>query len=167
MPGVTEYRWVRVDDRLLHGQVALGWGRALDPEAFLIVDDGVASDPFVASLFEVALPEGTRLVVLDSERFLAGGDSGLSPERTILLIRSLSQLRSLCERGFRPREVNLGGIHHRAGARRFLDYLFLTDEECEALRWLLAQGVVLFAQDLPSSPRRSAEGLLAKGGAAA
>ncbi len=155
---------VRVDDRLLHGQVALGWRGAVDPEAFLIVDDEAAADPFAATLFEAALPEGTRLLLLDSERFLNGADlEGPDRRRTLLLVRGLPELRHLCGGGFRPREVNLGGIHHRPGARRYLDYIFLTDQDVASVRWILSLGIVLFAQDLPSSPKRRMEELLRQG----
>ncbi len=156
---MTPYRWVRVDDRLLHGQVALGWRPVLDPKSFLIVDDEIAADPIGRTLFEAALPEGTSLFVLGGASFLAAGaPGGCDPARTILLIRGLEPLRRLCDGGFLPAEVNLGGIHHRKGARRYLDYVFLTEEDRAAAESILARGVILFAQDLPSSPRRDLQG---------
>jgi mannose/fructose/N-acetylgalactosamine-specific phosphotransferase system component IIB len=162
---MTPFRWVRVDDRLLHGQVALGWRSALDPAGYLIVDDEVASDPFSASLFEAALPEGTRLYVLGVDAFLGEGiPPGCVPGSTILLLRGIMQLRRIVEGGVHPTEVNLGGLHHRPGARRYLDYIFLTKEDRDAARWLLDEGVSLVAQDLPSSPRKPLEDLLAHGG---
>jgi hypothetical protein len=48
----------------------------------------------------------------------------------------------------------------RPGARRFLDYIYLNDEEIAAVRWMLDHGVSLFAQDLPGSPRHPLERLL-------
>jgi mannose/fructose/N-acetylgalactosamine-specific phosphotransferase system component IIB len=162
---MIRYRWTRVDDRLLHGQVALGWRDALDPKSFLIVDDAVAADSFGRLLFEAALPEGTALFVLDTDSFLRmDPPEGCDPTRTILLIRGLTQLRRLCDGGYLPREVNLGGLHHRRGARRYLDYLFMTDDDRAAAESILARGVVLFAQDLPSSSRRELQDLLAHGG---
>ncbi len=163
---MTEYLLARVDDRLLHGQVALGWRHALDPETFLIVDDAVAADPLAMRLFDAALPEGMRLAILDAAGFFAAGRPPADPARTILLIRELSVLEGLVAKGFHPREVNIGGIHHRVGARRILDYLYLTEDDRAALRRLIATGIILYAQDLPSSPRKSAEELLATGGSA-
>lgn len=165
MPTVTSFRWTRVDDRLLHGQVALGWRSALDPTSFLIVDDDVASDPFSRLLFEAALPEGTALYLLDSESFLrSGSPKGCDPSRAILLVRGLDRLERLCNGGFLPKEVNLGGLHHRQGARHYLDYIYLTESDRAAAASIAARGVLLFAQDLPSSPRRELQDLLAHGG---
>lgn len=159
-----EYLLVRIDDRLLHGQVALGWRYALDPEAFLIVDDAVANDPLSACLFDAALPEGMRLAILDTKRFIDLGEHAVGQGRTILLIRELSVLEQLCSRGFRPREVNIGGIHHRAGAKRRLDYVYLTQEDRATLRRLTDLGIVMYAQDLPSSPRIPVGDLLSTDG---
>ncbi len=161
---MSAYLWVRVDDRLLHGQVALGWRHALEPAAFLIVDDATAGDAFASSLFEGALPEGVELTILDRAGFLDPSIPRPDPSRTVVLIRGLADLRGLCEGGFRPMRVNLGGIHHREGARRYLDYLYLTEQDVTDVRWMVAQGVDLFAQDLPSSPRRAVAGLLESGG---
>jgi mannose/fructose/N-acetylgalactosamine-specific phosphotransferase system component IIB len=153
-----------VDDRLLHGQVALGWRHALDPAAFTIVDEATAADAFASSLFAGALPEGLELAILGRGAFLDPTIARPDPARTILLIRGVAELRSLCEGGFRPDRVNLGGLHHKEGARRYLDYIYLTDRDVTDLRWLLDRGIDLFAQDLPSSPRRAAGELIESGG---
>jgi PTS system mannose-specific IIB component len=156
---------VRIDDRLLHGQVALGWRHRLDPRTFLIVDDEVAKDSLAIQLFEAALPEGTELRISGVAGFMdrPGRDAGLA--RTIILIRTLATMSRLAQAGFRPEEVNLGGLHHRAGSRRFLDYLYLTDGDIAIANRLMEEGIRLYAQDLPTSPRRSVEELLATGGA--
>lgn len=163
MPDLRGALLVRVDDRLLHGQVALGWRQALDPRAFWIVDDEVAGDPFARSLYEAALPEGTSLRVL-REHELAPAWAELSAG-TVLLVRSLAVLRRLCEDGFEPAEVNLGGLHARPGAQRVLDYLFLTEEDRATIRWLLDRGIAVHAQDLPSSRRIDGEAIQAAEGA--
>jgi mannose/fructose/N-acetylgalactosamine-specific phosphotransferase system component IIB len=165
---VNGFLLTRIDDRLLHGQVALGWRDALDPAGFLIIDDGIAGDPLAVTLFEAALPDGMRLDVLDTSEFLSflqGGPkfSG-SPERTVLLLRNLSILGRLVDVGFRPREVNIGGIHHHGDARRYLDYIYLTDEDCRLARRLIEAGIVLYAQDLPTAHRRPIAELFATGG---
>ena len=164
---MSAYLWVRVDDRLLHGQVALGWRHELDPAAFLIVDDATAADPFASALFHAALPEGLELAVLDTRSFLDPATQRPPEARTVLLIRGIAEARILCEGGFRPESVNLGGLHHRPGARRYLDFIYLTDKDVADARWLLARGIEIFAQDLPSSPRCAAAGLLDTGGFAA
>lgn len=79
-------------------------------------------------------------------------------------MRGLPELHRLCEQGFDPPEVNLGGLHHRKGATRLLDYLYMTDEDRVVVRQLRSRGVIVYAQDLPSSPRVSLDELLAREG---
>jgi mannose/fructose/N-acetylgalactosamine-specific phosphotransferase system component IIB len=160
VPVADRFRWVRIDDRLLHGQVALGWRGALDPLAFLIVDDHAAGDAFAAMIFQGALPEGTELVLRGVDAFLADQHVPCVPERTVLLLRDIETMERLWRGGFRPGEANLGGLHEKPGARRFLDYLYLTDVEIGILRDLMDGGLVLFAQDLPHSARRPLESIL-------
>jgi mannose/fructose/N-acetylgalactosamine-specific phosphotransferase system component IIB len=158
---VNRFLLIRIDDRLLHGQVALGWGRALGAEIFWIVDDELAGDAFACRLYEAALPEGSRLAVHSFDSFLEILQSGDDLGGVLLLLGGLPQLRDLCERGFDPREVNLGGLHHRTGAKRFLDYVYLTPEDRAAARQVQMRGVSLYAQDLPTSPRVPLDELLA------
>lgn len=157
---MKRFGFVRVDDRLLHGQVVLGWRDALNPAAFWIADEAVASDPFSAAIYGAAVPDGTRLVVVAPARLAETVEAAEDLDRSVLLVRSLAVLRALCEAGLRPAEANLGGIHARPGSRRLLDYLHLTGEDRAAARWLLDRGVDLFAQDLPSSPRHPLAPLL-------
>ncbi len=151
---MSRFGLIRLDDRLLHGQVALGWREALSPRLFWIVDDAVAADPFTAGLYASAAPEGTELRIDSIATFPLPPEPGIDLERTVVLVRSFLTLESLLDRNFQPPEVNIGGLHSRSGAKRYLDYLYLTDEDLAVVDRLLASGIALVAQDLPSSPRR-------------
>jgi mannose/fructose/N-acetylgalactosamine-specific phosphotransferase system component IIB len=160
MSHLKQFLFVRIDDRLLHGQVALGWRHRLTPGGFWIVDDDVASDPFAKNLFQAALPEGAKLSILALQDFRPAYEAASDLTTTVLLIRGLRQLRTLCEEGFHPCEVNVGGLHGRPGAKKLLDYLYLTTDEVETVDWLLDRGIKLFAQDLPGSPQHLLQELL-------
>lgn len=149
----------RVDDRLLHGQVAHGWGRALDPAAYLLADDALAKDPDGALLFELAAPPGVIVAVMSVEQVAAGARPA-RPGGTVLLVRSIAAAAVLLEAGIAG-PLDLGGVHGKAGAREYLPYLFLDESERETLRRLIAAGHEIFAQDLPDNPKHSIGALLA------
>ena len=152
----------RVDDRLLHGQVALGWGRPLRARAFLIADDDLARDAQAALLYEAAAPEGAEVrITLVAETDRAIREAQFVRARTILIVRGLAQAAALLRAGLAG-PVNLGGIHLRPGAREFLPYLFLTPEDESLLRDLIDEGHALHAQDLPGNPRHEARDLLSR-----
>jgi len=145
---------VRVDDRLLHGQVVFGWGGALRPGAYLIVDDRVAADAWERGLFEAAAPAGCRVEVRATEEFASGWQAWPEARRTIVLIGELAGLSRLCRGGFRPvGGIALGGLHARPGTVEVLRYLHLTLPEIADLIGLLDAGCELYAQDLPTARR--------------
>lgn len=143
----------RIDQRLIHGQVCLGWVPVLDVERIVVADDAVAADPFERDILGDAAPEGVEAAVLAvGEAAAALAEEGTEGKRTLLLVRSPAVMLSLMEHGLRIPAANVGGLHFREGARRFLDYVFLTPEDVAALLALAARGTRLAAQDLPGSP---------------
>ena len=152
---------VRVDQRLLHGQVAVGWAPRLDANHVLIADDALAADDFGREVVTSAAPPELQVEVTTiesaAERFprLTG--------RTILLLRNPAALLSFVLLGAVPSEVNVGGLHWKEGARRFLDYLFVTPEDVSALKQVAGRGVRLVARDLPGNPSVDLNAALADG----
>ena len=160
------YSLFRVDDRLLHGQVALAWGRQLNPKHYLLADLALSADPETAELYVLSAPEGCDVAVFSPEQLLDPATHLPPPRETILLVRDLAAA-ALLLRGGVPGPVNLGGIHVRQGARQIFPFLFLTPDEENLLAALLHEGHAIFAQDLPQNPKReAAQWLRADSGAA-
>jgi mannose/fructose/N-acetylgalactosamine-specific phosphotransferase system component IIB len=155
---------VRVDDRMLHGQVVYGWGGALQPRGYLIADDRAAQDPWERGAYEAA-SAGAPVAVRDLERFGREWREVPDAEGTIVLLRDLDALHRLWRAGFRPEgEVNLGGLHAREGSRECLSFVHLTAADEARLIELLESGCDLCAQELPGSPRHGAAELRARVG---
>ena len=143
----------RIDDRLIHGQVAHGWGRALHPTLLAIVSDSLRGDPDRADLYLFAVPEGARgRVVSVAEALDPAFRSEVDAERTILLFASPEDALRLVEGGFTLPELNLGGLHHAPGRQEVLPYVYLDEADRERLRAVQRLGVRVYAQDLPSNP---------------
>lgn len=157
----ARYLLFRVDDRLLHGQVALGWGRHLHPQAFLLADARLADDAATAAIFELTAPEGTRVVAATVEDVVAGRPDLPDPPETFLLVRDLESAARLLRSGV-PGPLNLGGVNRKAGAREHLPYLYLTEAERRLVLELLEEGHELVAQDLPERPARSLSSLVSE-----
>jgi mannose/fructose/N-acetylgalactosamine-specific phosphotransferase system component IIB len=154
---------VRIDDRLLHGQVVLGWGGRLSPRGYLIVDDEVARDAWEREAFRAAAPPEAPVAVLSVAAFVREASAIREPDRTVVLLRGLHSLLPLIAAGFRPAGgVNLGGLHAGTRTRELLPYLHMTDEDRRVLDGLLEDGYPLYAQDLPTSARHGPEKLSAR-----
>ena len=143
----------RVDDRLIHGQVVIGWGRPLGARRILLVDDDVAGNAWEQDLYRMAVPDGIELVFSDvagaAER-VAGWQA--DEVRSILLTgRVETAARLFAADPSAMHRINLGGVHHRPGRTERLPYLYLTDEEYQTLAALEAEGADVTAQDVPSA----------------
>ncbi len=143
----------RVDDRLIHGQVVVGWGARLGLDYIAVVDDGLSNSGWEQDLFRAGLPakvEAGFARVADAAQRFPEWQAGES--RCFVLTRDLATMRRLAESGLLDGlEINLGGLHHAPGRRRVLPYLFLSDEDREELRRLRRTGVPVNAQDVPTA----------------
>lgn len=143
----------RVDDRLVHGQVVMGWGRPLDLQRIVLVDDEVRASPWEQELYRMAAPPEMKVEFASAEEAaprLAGWGAGR--ERVLVLVGTVAGAAELCRRAPGAlAELNLGGIHSGPGRRERLRYLYLSDEEFAMLRGLSRGGVSVTAQDVPTS----------------
>ncbi len=151
----------RVDDRLIHGQVVIGWGRPLGADLIVLVDDQVAASSWEQELYRMAVsPEITVEFrgVADASARLAGWTT--DARRIILLTGDFATMAALhLAAPEAVRRINLGGVHHRPGRRERLAYVYLSDEELRALNAVASTGAVITAQDLPTSAPVSLEAL--------
>ncbi|MDZ4804561.1 MAG: PTS sugar transporter subunit IIB [Candidatus Eisenbacteria bacterium] len=143
---------VRIDDRLIHGQVSVGWATHLRPDLILVLDDEVAADNWENDLVCAACPDSVRARVMriaEGSRFLS--DEAPSADRIVVLLRGTKQARLMLDGGFRPQSINIGGLHHHEGSRSLLPFVYLDSSEVADLRYLADHGVGLSAQDLPGN----------------
>jgi len=155
-PGGRErFALFRADDRLLHGQVALAWGRQLRPRSYLLIDDALAADPASSEIYQLSAPGDCAVAVLSLAEMLGSAPLRFPARETVLLVRDLAGAARLLRGGI-PGPLNLGGIHVHPGARQILGFLFLTPEEEALLAELVCEGHEVYAQDLPQNPRQEA-----------
>lgn len=144
----------RLDERLIHGQVVLGWGSQLRPDRYVIVDDALAASEWEQDLYR--LGAGSAEVVFSTvaearERIAEWRES---PLRSVLLARDVDTLQRMAAGGLlRGHGVNLGGLHHGSGRRQALSYLHLSADDLAGLASLEDEGVQVWAQDLPDAPK--------------
>jgi PTS system mannose-specific IIB component/fructoselysine and glucoselysine-specific PTS system IIB component len=143
----------RIDDRLIHGQVVIGWGRPLGINLIILVDDQVATSDWEQELYRMAVDpdiEVRFVTVAEAAAHLQEWqDNG---KRGLVLTGDLESMAAL--HAANPEiihRINLGGIHHRPGRRERLPFVYLTDQELGTLTSLEAQGAVITAQDVPTS----------------
>jgi mannose/fructose/N-acetylgalactosamine-specific phosphotransferase system component IIB len=134
-------RLVRVDDRLIHGQVVAVWLRAVGADRIVIVDDRVARDPFLVDVLTLAAPSGVPVEVhgvaegIERARTLAD-----AKEQVFVLVKSPFTAAALVRAGVPISVVNLGGMGAGPGRRPLYRTISASDEERAALREIEAMG---------------------------
>jgi mannose/fructose/N-acetylgalactosamine-specific phosphotransferase system component IIB len=155
---------LRIDDRLLHAQVALGWVGALNPDVVLVADDKLCGDQRQIPLMRMSLPPEVELIVagVDESAGLLKQDAA-GTRKCILVVRTPVEAVRLVEAGVRVAAVNVGGMHFAEGKVRLLPYVYVGRQDVEALRRLSADAE-LTAQDVPGNPSYDVLKLLKESG---
>ncbi|HJU89751.1 MAG TPA: PTS sugar transporter subunit IIB [Gemmatimonadaceae bacterium] len=143
----------RIDDRLIHGQVVVGWGQPLGLGFIALVDDEVAGSEWEQELYRMGVPPDMDVYFATVEDAAGRLREWEKDERPgILLTPDIETMRRLVDlSGGAIKRVNLGGIHHRAGRSERLRYLYLSEDEIQQLRDLANRGVHISAQDVPAA----------------
>ena len=130
-------RLVRVDDRLIHGQVVAIWLRALGAKRIVIVDDKTARDEFLREILELAAPPGVPVEVHD----VAAGtervrELATAPEPVFVIMRSPLTALRMREAGVDFPLLNVGGIGAGPGRKPLYRNISASPEEVQAMRRL-------------------------------
>ena len=142
----------RIDDRLIHGQVVVGWGQPLNIRFLVLVDDMVAASDWEKDLYRMAVPPEMEIIFNDVATAIRDhARYATDPRPGLLITGDIANMYRLVEGVKAIGNVNLGGIHHRAGRSEKLRYVYLTPDEETQRRDLEAAGVEVTAQDVPSS----------------
>jgi len=141
----------RVDDRLIHGQVVVGWCKRLNLNAIIVVNDEVANDSLQKDLMNLAVPKGVKSFYFSLDEC---GDKLKSSEIDnydyILLVNSSTDALTLVEHGIVMNELNIGGLHYKSHKTQYSSSLFLDDKDIENIKKIMSRFVKINTQPLPN-----------------
>ncbi len=156
----------RIDDRLIHGQVIVGWGQPLSLGFIVLVDDEIAESDWEQELYRMGVPPDMSVSFLSvDEASEALPSFQADPRKGIVLTGDVDTMaRLVAATNGNIRRVNLGGIHHADGRTPRLRYVFLSPAEERRLRTMEQAGVEILARDVPSAEPVPLSELLSGGG---
>jgi PTS system mannose-specific IIB component len=146
------YPIVRVDDRLLHGQVIVGWGQTLDLEPLILASDRVIKDDAMLRMYQTLIPEEMRGEVLSlsetAERWVRGD---FENKKAMIVVEAPVDALKLFRLGAPMKLLTIGGLHFREEREELLPYVYLSEWDRTTLGELRREGVKIRCQDLPSA----------------
>lgn len=152
---------IRVDDRLIHGQVAVGWASHINPKYMIISDDEIAQSKEDSELYLLGVPfeyEGRVFSIEGTVKFL----NSLKSDGFILVMRTLQDALDIYNSGYKFTKLNIGGLHLAKGKKEINHYLFIDENDIEILQKLNELGVEIIVQDLPTNSKYSIDYILNK-----
>lgn len=154
---------VRIDDRLIHGQVVALWVKHLQARRIVIVDDQVAKDSFLQLVLRGAAPPGISVEVYALEQAPQALDRPEAERaKTIVLMKGPKTALGLRNAGVVYETLNVGGMGAGPGRKPFYRNISATPEELEMFRQLEAQGVTAQIQIEPNARPIQVASLLPK-----
>lgn len=142
----------RIDDRLLHGQVAIGWTSAVNANTILIVNDEVQSDRLKATAMDLAKPSNITLYIRGVEESgeIVSKFAGAQKSNVIVVVKNTRDALCLVQTsGGVVKEVNVGGLRYAEGKRKLTDLVAVDDADVENFREMEKLGAAIEFRMLP------------------
>lgn len=147
-------RGLRVDHRLLHGQVAVSWFNTTGANTILIANDDVANDESRKTIMRIAKPSNAKLVMKDLDYCIEAINKGLTDKYEMLVVvESISDAYTLIKRTEVFKSLNLGGTRPTSETKSISKTINVTEEEVDLLNELVEGGIEVEIRQLPTDKK--------------
>ncbi|MGD8105841.1 PTS mannose transporter subunit IIAB [Pantoea sp. FN0302] len=154
---------VRIDDRLIHGQVATRWTKETNVNRIIVVSDEVAADKVRKTLLTQVAPPGVSAHVVDVDKMVrVWNNPKYAHDRVMLLFTNPTDVVRVVEQGVEVKSVNIGGMAFRQGKTQVNNAVSVDDNDIEAFKKLNARSIELEVRKVSNDPRLKMMDLIAK-----
>ena len=144
---------VRIDYRLIHGQVATMWTNYLKATRIMVIDDEASKDEMKKIALKLATPSGVSLSVLSVEKAALNIKSGkYDNQKVMIILGSVETLKRVLDAGVEIKEVNIGNIQKMEGKTAVSPTVYISEEEARVLMNIRSRGTKIVLQLIPSKP---------------
>ncbi|ESN13676.1 PTS system mannose-specific EIIAB component [Enterobacter sp. MGH 24] len=155
----------RIDDRLIHGQVATRWTKETNVRRIIVVSDEVAADTVRKTLLTQVAPPGVTAHVVDVAKMIrVYNNPKYAGERVMLLFTNPTDVERIVEGGVKITSVNIGGMAFRQGKTQVNNAISVDAKDIEAFNKLNARGIELEARKVSTDQKLKMMDLIGKVG---
>ena len=140
----------RIDNRMIHGQVATQWSSYLGANLLLVANDKVAADPMRQGLMDMAAPTGAQTRYFTIEKTINVIGKAADRQLIFIICENPQDVVKLVEGGVPIKKVNIGNMHMAEGKRQVAGVVAVDDADVAAFRRLQELGVELEIQKVPT-----------------
>lgn len=141
----------RVDERLIHGQVAHAWTVAYKSDVIMVIDEEISKDKFQISLLKMACPQGVKCIICNEEEaplLLNKFDN----HKVFIVVKHPKTLLNLIKSGIKISSINVGGLYFSEGRRKVSKTIYIDDDMLSIFQELQQIGVKLETRTTPTDP---------------
>ena len=164
VPGSFEYVLARIDSRLLHGQIATAWTKAVQPTRIIVVSDAVAKDELRRKLITQAAPPGVKAHVVPINQMikLAKNDQDFGGQRALLLFENPQDVLRVVEGGVPLKTINIGSMAHSIGKVQPNKVLAFNQDDIDTFSKLKKAGLTFDVRKVPNDSKGNMAEILKK-----
>lgn len=153
----------RIDDRLIHGQVATRWTKESKVNRIIVVNDDVAKDSVRSTMLKSVAPPGVTAHVVDVAKMVrVYNNPEYANDRVMLLFTNPTDVLTLLEAGFDMKSINIGGMAYKDGKKMITSAVAVDDKDINAFKAIDAMGVELDVRKVSNDTRQHMMDLLKK-----
>jgi PTS system mannose-specific IIB component len=143
----------RIDERLIHGQIAAFWANALAASRIMVIDDIAAGNELQKNALKMAAPSGCKLSILHVERAVEklNDPANYVGERIFCIFRGTDSLRKAVDLGFPMKTITVGNISNKLNSVLVVKSISVTPQDVENLHYMEEKGVKFYVQQVPSN----------------
>lgn len=147
-------KFIRIDDRLIHGQIVTAWMKVFQTRRVVIIDDIVAADDFLKNVMFMVKPAGVELEIIGTENLDAVMEElEADSANVMILIKTPASAKACFDHGLKTESLNVGGMGAKVGRKQLYRNVSASEEEMEVLRELKARGIDVYLQATPNDKK--------------
>lgn len=148
--------YARIDDRLIHGQVATSWNAEVKPSRMMVIDDSASGNDIQKQALKMATPSGVNLSVLSVEKAIANIKNGnYEQQKVMIVVRTPKPLAKLAEAGISLDVPGTVGTLKRNDENciKITNYVVINQEDKKDFLYLAEKGLHFYAQPVPNTAK--------------
>lgn len=154
---------IRIDDRLIHGQVATRWSTGLGVSRIMVANDEVAADEMQKGILRMVAPPGIATSIISKDKAVKNIlAEKYATQKVLMVLKNPMDALDLMDKGLEIKEINVGNMAKREGTVQIKKSVSVTKEEYDAFKELLNRGVKLTARMVPDEADVLLEEFLSK-----
>lgn len=142
---------IRIDGRLIHGQVVTKWIFVTKVNRIIVVDNDLLNNPVEKNALKISTPSNIKLSILSAESAAKNINNGNYQDQSVMiLVKVPKYLKMLSDFGLDMENINVGNISQKEGSLQVKPSVFLSDEDISDLKYLISKGINVTTQMVPA-----------------